>query len=583
MITAADLDQVVKATGAKKSGNGWIGHCPAHDDGTPSLSIDTDGDELLLYCHAGCQFTDILEALGKKEPAGQLVTVSNNGRPHGPLRIVDTYNYRDERGRLLFRKHRKEDGAGQKTFSVEHLNGRGWIGGIGDARRVLFRLPDLVDPDRANEPIYFCEGEKNVHSLTEEGLLATTNHDGASANWRDEDSALFDGRTVYVMADNDEVGRLRANKVAAALKGVAAVVKVIELPGLPEKGDVSDWLEAGHDVGELQALCEAAAVWEPETAAQVDDVAIPRVISGQELLERVAPPREFLIDDILARGDLALLGGGSKMGKSYLCLTLSKGMDLGLQVLGVGTRQSRVLYVALEDGWQRVQRRVNALRWQIRSTDFLFELAHIDGARAGETGPGLVQLEQLAPNYDLIIVDTLIKSLSGRLSENDNSAMAPLVYGLAEVAHSTQTAILVTHHFGKMHYDDPFDSFRGASAFRGAYDVGLALVRRRDEQEAVLHVEGRDTEYQTFTIKQAAGGLGWEMLGSGSEIKKIRAGRKVILHMEEQGDGLTQEELAEGLRLTQSAVSKQLNRAEDAGYVFRELDSEKGVDRWYLK
>ena len=65
------------------------------------------------------------------------------------------------------------------------------------------------------------------------------------------------------MPDNDDVGRKHANSVARHLHGIAASVKILALPGLPEKGDVSDWLEAGGTAGELQALAEAAPEYHP--------------------------------------------------------------------------------------------------------------------------------------------------------------------------------------------------------------------------------------------------------------------------------------------------------------------------------
>ncbi len=42
----------------------WIACCPAHDDPNPSLSIGLGtGGKVLLYCHAGCQFRDVMMAL----------------------------------------------------------------------------------------------------------------------------------------------------------------------------------------------------------------------------------------------------------------------------------------------------------------------------------------------------------------------------------------------------------------------------------------------------------------------------------------------------------------------------------------
>ena len=70
-------------------------------------------------------------------------------------------------------------------------------------------------------------------------------------------------RHVVILADNDAAGRKHAEQVAAMLQGIAASVRVLHLPGLPEKGDVSDWLDSGGDAEKLLALARATAEWKP--------------------------------------------------------------------------------------------------------------------------------------------------------------------------------------------------------------------------------------------------------------------------------------------------------------------------------
>jgi len=66
---------------------------------------------------------------------------------------------------------------------------------------------------------------------------------------------------VAILPDNDEPGRKHARDVALSLRGIATQVKVVDLPGLPKKGDVSDWLAAGHGPEELLRLVEKAPAW----------------------------------------------------------------------------------------------------------------------------------------------------------------------------------------------------------------------------------------------------------------------------------------------------------------------------------
>ena len=94
--------------------------------------------------------------------------------------------------------------------------------------------------------VYFCEGEKDTDRLHELGLVATTNPFGARKLDLVKDLSALENRRVVVLVDNDEVGYLHAREVAQILDPVAAEVRVLLLPGLPSKGDVSDWLHAGH-------------------------------------------------------------------------------------------------------------------------------------------------------------------------------------------------------------------------------------------------------------------------------------------------------------------------------------------------
>ena len=127
---------------------------------------------------------------------------------------------------------------------------------------------------------------------------------------------------------------------------------------------------------------------------------------------------------------------------------------------------------------------------------------------------------------------------------------------------------------------------RGASALRGGYDVGIIMQRKQGEREAVLHMESRDLDPSSLTIRQAVNGAGWECLGSGGEIEKIRAGRAVVEGLRLHGDGLTAEELAELLDKAKPTVHKQLKLAERDGIVVRQKRPSDGkgrpADVWLL-
>jgi hypothetical protein len=242
-------DELAERLNAKRNGSGWQAKCPAHDDRQPSLSIHQGADgRVLLKCHAGCKFDDIVAALGltKKD----LFTVRLR-------RLIEkTYSYTDESGNLLFQcvrflpkgfKQRRQDGNG------------GWIWNLEGIAPVLFRLPEITKVIREGLSVFICEGEKDVLALVQHGLAATCNPMGAG-KWRDSYSETLRGADVIIIADKDEAGREHAQFVASKIYGVAKCVRVIELPDTNQKPvkDAADYFEAGGDTDKLIALADKA-------------------------------------------------------------------------------------------------------------------------------------------------------------------------------------------------------------------------------------------------------------------------------------------------------------------------------------
>lgn len=239
----------------KKSGAEWAGYCPIHEaDGKghkPSLTLrQGDKKDVVVNCHAGCDGKEILKALG----------VNGTARPAAaPVAI---YSYRDETGREVRQKLRLEP----KDFRIRHRDPATgeWIYKAGPSPAVLYRLPELKAAIAGGRTVFVVEGEKDADRLATFGLEATTNIEGAAqpaqrAKWKAAYTDQLKGAArVVVVPDNDEPGRAHMAHVAQELAGKVGEVRILELPGLPEKGDVSDWLKAGHDADEFAALANKA-------------------------------------------------------------------------------------------------------------------------------------------------------------------------------------------------------------------------------------------------------------------------------------------------------------------------------------
>ncbi len=254
--------------------------CPAHQGNSDnSLSIKAGDDRrALLVCRADCSLQEILDALG--------------------LAVVDLFDHRESNSspaKKAARETTKEAGDDDKVLTTNDLpNGTYWefttpagevlyvqrhkrefyrkVGedlwkkGLSGVTQVLYNLHELVDGVRAGKTIYHLEGPKDVETAREKlGVVATTS--GSTSSWRPEFKSFYVGADVVIVPDNDGPGRKYADTVAQSIAPVARSVKVVDLPGLPEKGDLTDWIDAVHTPEEFFASVEVTEIYAPEEEA----------------------------------------------------------------------------------------------------------------------------------------------------------------------------------------------------------------------------------------------------------------------------------------------------------------------------
>lgn len=256
-----------------------------------------------------------------------------NGHTNGHARASPfeaDYDYVDEAGKVLFQVCRKWDKGG---FPQRKPDGKGgWTWGTAGVRKVLYRLPEVLEAIASGRPIALVEGEKDANALWTIGIPATCSPGGAAkpgqvAKWRREYSELLRAADLVVLNDNDEAGRAHAEATASTSAGIAKSVRRLDLekhwPEMPDKADVSDWLAAGHKREELDNLMDFAPEWTP--AEQGDDARTTPTEEGEEQPaaslnewdagdDTEAPrPREWLLGNIFARRFMsALLGAWAR-------------------------------------------------------------------------------------------------------------------------------------------------------------------------------------------------------------------------------------------------------------------------------
>lgn len=462
-------DLLARLKGVKPSNGQHIAKCPAHDDGTASLTVKQGGDgRLLLHCHAQCTVREITAALGITVRQLFPASADNTRSAKGPSteKQVATYTYTDANGDPLYQVLRfdvfnAEGVRTDKTFRQKrHIGGGEYEWGTKGVRRVLYRLPELIEAVAMGRTIHVVEGEKDADRLWSEGLAAATASGGAGAVWLPDYSETLRGASVVILPDNDEPGRTHGAKVLAGLTGVAASVRTVTLPHEREHDDVSDYLDRGHTLADLQRLVEA-----PEPAA-------PRPFLSAREIEQLPAPR-FLVDGMIPEGGLAEIHGPPGAGKSFFALSMACSVSLGSPFLGRPVRQGGVVYVAAEGvsglgarlrAWKQehgldVQRDVNV--WFKRGAVQLLDNAAVSTFVA--------DVRSYPEPPVLVVLDTFARCFVGG-EENSAKDMGLAMEAAATIQRGTGAAVVLLHHSRK-----DGESVRGSTALPGAMDAMIAV------------------------------------------------------------------------------------------------------------
>jgi Toprim domain len=238
-----DHGSTVKETGQQKA----VAQCPAHDDGRPSLAVAArrDGKGAVIFCHAGCDYTAVLNALGLAA-----CDLFDDPRMRAAYNGQRVYDYPD--GRKVHRK------SGKRFLQSGNTKGRS-----------LFHADRIGDA----ETVYVPEGEKDVLAIESVGGVAVCSAMGAGkahlADW-----TPLTGKHVIIVADNDKVGFAHAEQIAGLLARVAASVRIVTAA---VGKDAADHLAADR------ALSEFVPVDDGDVHPDLDDAHIGPYIAEHYL------------------------------------------------------------------------------------------------------------------------------------------------------------------------------------------------------------------------------------------------------------------------------------------------------------
>jgi len=241
--------RVFQERGMVQRGDNWDAVCPAHKDVRKSLSLQLTPDgRVLLRCFAGCPAVTVVELLGLKMMDLWPPEENKPKREERPFNVVAEYIYRDEQGNELYKVQRSDP----KGFRQLRRVGDRWDFKLGDVRRVLYRLPELLSSTR---PVLFVEGEKDVATAEGLGFVATTCNGGAGG-FRPEMAEHLRGREVIILPDNDTPGI----ELAWIIKSHVPRAMIVKIPLDKPKADLSDWVAAGATARDVRELCKRQAL-----------------------------------------------------------------------------------------------------------------------------------------------------------------------------------------------------------------------------------------------------------------------------------------------------------------------------------
>ncbi len=240
-------------------------------------------------------------------------------------------------------------------------------------------------------------------------------------------------------------------------------------------------------------------------------------VGGEELLEMQLPPKEFVIEGLLPKG-LAMLVGSTKVGKSFLSLQIAIAITNGEKLWGYPTHQGSVLYLALEDDYERLQKRIKNMNDNVTDSLRLSLLSETIG-----TGllPQIDSFLAEYPDTNLVIIDTLqhvrdnTKNKGGNLYAQDYSEQMLL----QRYALDKKITILLIHHTNKLKGRDPIAAASGTTGMTAALDTYWYLDRPdREKPQAKLTITSRDIGDMVFKVELQETGE-WTML-EGPEFRK---------------------------------------------------------------
>jgi len=518
----------------KSKGDQYQCLCIFHEDTNPSLSVNTKTGQ--YYCHGCGAKGDIFSFYAARNGLNGnfqaiLGGMANDHGIAGTVRPkqVARYIYMDAEGNPLHSAVRTDP----KGFYQEKFKDGRWINGLKGVRTVLYRLSQVIVADE----VIIVEGEKDADALSEKGFPATTCPMGAG-KWKDDYNQYLKGKNIVLIPDNDNEGRKHMAKVATSLQGIAASIKLIELPDLPEKGDVSDYLEkfkSNDEAAErLSILLEQA---EPYRVKEPEENLNFVFIHNADIVTSLKPP-QWRIHAVMEENTFYYNFGDAGNYKTFVEIDRLLHIATGIDYHGHAVKQGTIFYIAGE-GQQGIGRRLAAwhIHYKTKAKDVPFFIAKTPTQLMDKDAIDEVKraVDHLSATYGppaIVHIDTLARNF-GDGDENSTKDMNRVISNL-DTCFGSDIGRGLTHHTGHGNKDRA----RGSYALHCAADAAYRISYRSDGMVLVESQKMKDAP------------LAAPMLFSRVEIKLDIQGQlatSYVLELESEGDDIPAEDQQKGM------------------------------------
>lgn len=450
--------------------------CPAHVDKKASLSVSRGRQGTVIHCYAGCSTEDVVRAAGLT-----MRDLFSNSQWNGK-RIDGIYSYKNiDTGKVEFTRLRLEG----KSFMYGNYDGDEFKPGLnGRHRKDIPAIYGNLDQIRTADTVYYCEGEKDVNTVTAKGLCGFTC--GGSSDWTPIIKPILSGKKVVILQDNDQAGEKLAAEVTASLKGTARTVTTI-IPCTTAKGaDITDYFTQGGTVEGLRGM---------ETGFRLQTVA---EIEEQEV--------RWLIPGYIPEGQITLLAGDGGEGKTAIWCNLVAGITTGCSTIldhdvPFNGKPGDVLFFSSEDSVPKVLKKrlrgAGADEKRIRFIDMADENFSLIKFNAPE-------LEQIIAETRpvLVVFDPLQSFIPPDVQMGSRNAMRQCIAPLVVMGEKYGTTFLIVMHtnkkqnaYGRTRCADSADVWdqaravliAGSTGDPGEHYLSLEKSNYSSEQQTVLY------------------------------------------------------------------------------------------------